>query len=265
MCIFYKSLNSHNYKKLLNTVLKKVMQKNLLDKDFIQYRRSLLIYSGKFNVSFEEREEIVNDSILAALKSFDHDKGSFESYCKIILKNKIFNFKRDNKDLFLLVAIDDDDEILKADEISYEEKEKNKLAVIFINKLKNTLETEELKFYNSIYESCDKNEKINISKVSKNLNIEPQKGWDIFRRIQTKAASLYKYMISNGEEDFNERFELPVIFENISLYSNVDSKADFKDKELMLKEYEDAFEGLNDFLSEFSDLQIELINRIYNR
>ena len=93
------------------------------------------------------------------------------------------------------------EEIFNSEEFTIEEKEKLNLAVKFLDKLKKTLSGPELEFYNSIYASCDKKVKINISETSKNLGIDPKKGWDIFRRIQTKAVRLYKNTIPIGEED----------------------------------------------------------------
>lgn len=62
------------------------MSQDFLNKKFKRFREDLLLYSGKFNVSYEVREELVNDAILIALDGFDHDRGSFESYCRVILK-----------------------------------------------------------------------------------------------------------------------------------------------------------------------------------
>ena len=75
--------------------------------NFLKFRNNLLLYSKRFKISAEDAEEIVNDSILKALDSFDSERGSFEGFCKFILRNKLLNFKRDNIDLFILIVINE--------------------------------------------------------------------------------------------------------------------------------------------------------------
>ena len=72
-----------------------------------------------------------------------------------ILKRKIFNFKRDNVHLLLLIYIDENEEIIRASDVSFEEKENNALALTFLNKLKDLLSENELKLLNEIYNTCD--------------------------------------------------------------------------------------------------------------
>lgn len=184
------------------------MREDFLNKNFIKYRKSLLYFSQKFNLPLQDTEEMVNDTILAALNSFDHDKGSFESYCRFILKNKIFNFKRDNKELFLLVVFDDLEEIFNSEEFTIEEKEKHNLAVKFLDKLKKTLSGPELEFYNSIYASCDKKVKINISETSKNLGIDPKKGWIFSEEYKPKLSDYTKILFQSVKKMLTDSLKL---------------------------------------------------------
>jgi len=99
--------------------------------NFNRFRNRLLDYSRRFKIPFEDLEELVNDSILKALDNFDSERGSFESLCIVILKHKIFNFKRDNPFLYFLVLLDENENIFKADEKSIEEKESIEKLQIF--------------------------------------------------------------------------------------------------------------------------------------
>ncbi|HMS64635.1 MAG TPA: sigma factor [Ignavibacteria bacterium] len=159
-------------------------------KNFIKFRNKLLSFSRQFNISHEDAEEIVNDSIMKALDYFDNDRGSFEGLCKVIIKNKIFNFKRDNVHLLILIVIDEDEDIIDTDFDSIEDKENNVFALTFLNKLKKLLDKDELNLLEEIYKTCDSLNKISISKASANIGLKPLKGWDIFRKIQRKAKTL---------------------------------------------------------------------------
>ena len=81
-----------------------------------------------------------------------------------ILKRKIFNFKRDNVHLLLLIYIDENEEIIRASDVSFEEKENNALALTFLNKLKDLLSENELKLLNEIYNTCDSLKKFPFQK-----------------------------------------------------------------------------------------------------
>ncbi len=68
--------------------------------NFIDLWNRLIRYSKRYKLSHEDLEHIVSESIVKALENFDEDRGSFESLCLVIIKNKVFNFTRDNKFFF---------------------------------------------------------------------------------------------------------------------------------------------------------------------
>lgn len=158
--------------------------------NFNKFRNKLIDYSKRFKIPFEDLEELVNDSILKALDNFDSERGSFESLCMVILKHKIFNFKRDNPFLYFLVLLDENENVLEADDESIEDRENIEIALNFLKEIKSELSEDELKLFNEIYNMCESSNKISISKASKNIGIEPLKGWDIFRKIQRKSNSI---------------------------------------------------------------------------
>ena len=238
------------------------MLTELSTKNFSKFRDNLLSYSNRFNIRYEDAEEIVNDSILKALDHFDNEKGSFEGLCKVILKRKIFNFKRDNVYLLLLICIDENEVIIKADDISFEEKENNALALTFLNKLNNLLDEGEAKLLSEIYNTCDSLNKISISKASKNIGLEALKGWDIFRKIQRKAKTLQE---TAGEEIILISKPKKII-RNPEFYRIVSPEKEFDlDKLKLLILGETSVD--NPFTDPFSFLntdQIRMLNSIYD-
>ncbi len=230
------------------------MSQEFLNKYFIRYRNSLLSYSSTFKISYEVREELVMDTIVSALDSFDHDRGSFESYCRSILKNKIINFKERNKDIFILISLDDYEEILPDHYESIEAKENVKSVVMFFKKLKSELRQDELQMFNEIYKICDNQNKINISKASENIGIAAETGWNIFKKIQRKASKLYKKLKKNNVE-LLFTLELPssnIVMEEISLQKVSD-----------YPKFQKADSSIDSFISKLSQDQIDKINTIY--
>lgn len=174
--------------------------------DFVELWNKLLRYSRRYKISHEDLEDIVSESIIKALEHFDADRGSFESLCLVIIKNNVFNFTRDNKFLFLLVLIDDAGDIIEPYPETFEDKESNKLAVKFIDKLKEKLDEEELNLLKAMYDLCESSDKPNISNASRLIGIEPTKGWDIFRRIQRKAKfKKFKSIVECVKEPYNNK------------------------------------------------------------
>ena len=219
-----------------------------LNNDFNTHRKNLIFYARGWKIPYEDIEEIVNDTILKALENFDNERGNFESYCRFILKNQIINFKKSNKDLFLLITIDDKEDILPSDTILFEEIENNILARKFLEQLKNELLDDELILFEEIYRNCEKMEDVNISKASREVSLDPR-GWDIFRRIQRKANKIYKNSISRG-----------VGFEFIPEYRfDADQDIQFQLDVRHVPTY-----GYEKFLSHLNEIQLDKLRKLYN-
>ncbi len=240
------------------------MPHDFLNKNFNIFREKLLSYSNQFNVSYEAREEMVTDTILAAIDSFDHDKGSFEGYCRVILKNKIFNFMKDKKNLLVITSLDDLEEILPAHEISIEAKENEKSTLMFFEKLKNELNPDELEVFNATMETCDELSKINITKVSEKIGIRTDVAWNIFRKIQRKANKLYKKLKA-------ENIELLFTLEQILIKKDADkesTKNKTKDSDYPRISFQKSVEKSDKdpeyFISKLTENQINKINSMYS-
>lgn len=203
--------------------------------NFNKFRNKLLDYSRRFKIPFEDIEEIVNDSILKAIENFDSERGSFESLCIVILKHKVLNFKRDNSYLYFLVLLDENENIFEANDRSIEDKENVEMALKFLSKLRNELSEEERKLFNEIYDMCENSGKMSISKASKNIGVEPLKGWDLFRKIQRKASI-----------QCSEKLEI-VLYE-----TSIDEESEEKKLADATKNFKDVFEKLNISISDES-------------
>lgn len=220
----------------------------LSQKNFNTFRNRLINYSRRFNIPYEDIEEIVNDSIIKAIEHFDNEKGSFESLCFVIIKNKVFNFKRDNSFIYFLILLDEDEDVLKADVKSIEEKENSLIAMNFLNKLKNRLFEDELRLFDEIYNMCEASDKISISRASRNIGIKPAKGWDLFRKIQRKASSLSskKDLVSEDSVMFKPHFDDEELVFNMEILDlDTEKKWELGLKKLFSSLSEDDFKKLN--------------------
>ena len=158
--------------------------------------KSLLAYALGFKIQKEDAEEIVNDSVIKALDKFDNEKGDFESFCRFILKNLIFNFIRDNSDRYLYDYIDDEEKFIclfsYKDEFSYQDKDLFGYYRIFLSRLEKALDEKELELFRIIRTYSESSANISVKAASESMGLNSQKGWDLFRKIQRKAAELSK-------------------------------------------------------------------------
>lgn len=231
-------------------VLSKISQKNYDD-----FKNKLINYSRKYKIQFEDLEEIVNDSIFKAWNNCNEDRGKFESYCLVIIKNKIFNFTRDNANLYLLVLIDENEDIFEADEYSIEDKENNIMALKYFDKLRTRLSEEELKLFDELYKMCESFTKADISKASRNIGLDPEKGWNLFKKIQRKAVR------EKSSPSFQK--DLPFISvedANYSLYSKIITEYDMSELQTEIKS-ENKTEQL---FSRFTEEDLKKLDSMYN-
>lgn len=179
--------------------------------NFEKYRNSLIVFAKRYKVPYEDIEEIVNDSILVALHSFDKDRGSFEAYCRVILKNRLRNFIRDHFEVLILASIDDKNEYENIYRFVKENLNKEEIEIEFKQKLSKIyliLDNDEKLFLDQIQKTYTPEKGISISDAARNIGIEPLKGWDLFRKIQRKARIKFADKISDDvlyrEADIHE-------------------------------------------------------------
>ncbi len=228
--------------------------------NFLKFRETLLLYSNNWKISFQDREEIVNDTILKGLETFNESKGNFEGYCRKILKNKLINFTISNRHSYLLIAIDDNDEIFRLDEYDYEKKESDAIALKFIVELKALLSKDELRLFNEIYLSCENLRKVDISKASKNIGLTAAKGWDTFRRIQRRANKLYKEISATDDGMLVE--ESKVFYYRSLTIDNPSDQIDISN--ILISEDTSISDGSKEFTRQLRPDQIEQLNQLYD-
>lgn len=226
-----------------------------------KFRNSLLYYAINYRVSREDAEELVNDVFLKALENFDNDRGSFEAYCKVILKNLIFNFKRDHKDIFILLSLDDENqwqELYEAEIGQYKKQKKNQTCIDFLNGLISKLNETERKLLEQMSKVSGDKEKAPVSKAARNLGIEPLKGWDIFRGIQRKAKKYYEEISDSDSSSDFINFYTPK-FEKIT-DEKLMAKYAFK-YEMIIIEFTDS--DNEKFFNLLTDIQKKKLSSIY--
>ncbi|HRJ99813.1 MAG TPA: hypothetical protein PL089_09400 [Ignavibacteria bacterium] len=169
--------------------------------EFLRFRKSLLLYGRKFNIPYEDVEEIANDAIVKAIQDFIEDRGNFESFCKVIFKRRLINFQKTIKANYFLLIIDEDEIFRNADGDDYENFEKNRISKEFIESVKDSFSDEEKNFFEILYQVCEQTDIKLIAEASRIIGVSNAKGWDIFRKIQRKSM---KKWIENNYDLPNE-------------------------------------------------------------
>lgn len=158
--------------------------------EFPGFRRlfnDLLSFCLIRRVPFHDSEDLVGSTIESALQHFHPARGAFRSLCFKTLANRIKNYWRDRKPN---APIPDGVDPVDPDwekEYAWEKRdeEKSRLEAIMAE-----LTEDEKEFLVQLREVYDELEDRAVSEASRRMGIEPQKGWDIFRRIQRKALKV---------------------------------------------------------------------------
>lgn len=150
---------------------------------------ALLRYTLAKGVPFQDAEDIVSNTLRSALEHHDSSRGELLPFCRTILNNAIKNFWRDRKvDLPF-----DDEQWSQPDDgpdLVLEEKERMESMKRTVEKLSRLLSAEELAFMKMLGQVVDELGDRAVSETARRLGLKPEKGWDVFRRIQRKAQSL---------------------------------------------------------------------------
>ena len=118
-----------------------------------------------------------------------------------------------------------------------------------------------MKFLKALYELCESSDKPNISKASRLVGIEPNKGWDIFRRIQRKAEiNKYENIIEETEiyvSDFRKMDNISKMNISSKFNKSFDSLPIEKTPEMNIPS------GYKRFIESLSDDDISKLERLY--
>ncbi len=148
----------------------------------------LLMAALRRGVPLPDAEELVSDSLLKAIDSFEPQRGAFYPFCSTILLNKIRNFWRDRDPSY---HPPDGFEFPDDAPHPFEVEEDMRLMREMIDEILRALSPEEASFLKHLGVVMEEMEDRAISETARQLSISPSKGWDIFRRIQRKARQLY--------------------------------------------------------------------------
>ncbi|HTY59447.1 MAG TPA: sigma factor, partial [Bacteroidota bacterium] len=151
----------------------------------------LLHYALSRGVPFADAQDLVQASLVAALEGYDAAKGAYLGYCTTILGNRIKNYWRDRKSSQPIEDVDIPDPDLKEHMEKEEEMARMKKM---IDRISSELTPEESAFLKALGIACEELESRAVSKAARSLGLEPEKGWDVFRRIQRKARALFPAM-----------------------------------------------------------------------
>ncbi len=185
---------------------------------FLEFRNHyLLLMKRKYGLRDEDSEDLFEEAIIIGIRKFDSDRGEFESFFFTVYENKIRNFiARENLSKILL-SLDEYDHVddLKDDT----ENDDNYLEYFnsiehFSNSLKKLLSEEENLFFEELRNVVIDNSSGFISITSRNLGMEPSKGWDVWRKIQRKIKSLLEQKKKEESDSFTiSKLELPEMIE----------------------------------------------------
>lgn len=148
----------------------------------------LIRYGLSRHVPFHDVEDLVGSTMESALKHFDPAKGAFRSLCFTTLSNLIKNYWRDRKPNDPIGDLDIPD-LDRPDVL--ERKEGRDHMKKMIDRIRMELTPEEEAFLKALGEAFEELESRAVSEAARVLGMDPQKGWDIFRKIQRKAKTLF--------------------------------------------------------------------------
>ncbi len=133
-------------------------------------------------IPFADAQDLAGSAVESAFKHYNPAKGPFRALCFAALKNLTKNYWRDRK---VNVTPDDNEFPGPEDDLSAlddAEKARQTLESIMAQ-----LDDEEKRFLLAMGEELDEFENRVVSKTARRLGLDPQEGWNIFRRIQRKA------------------------------------------------------------------------------
>jgi DNA-directed RNA polymerase specialized sigma24 family protein len=159
-----------------------------LEQNFRPTWESLLSFALRKGVSFQDAEDLVSATIQVALDRFSGERGKFLPFCITVLNNKIKNHWRDQK---THEPFEEDESPGDEQPLLLEEEEERARMRKMLERIRKHLTSEETEFMSALGSVLEELESRAVSEAARSLGLAPEKGWDLFRRIQRKAKSLY--------------------------------------------------------------------------
>jgi RNA polymerase sigma factor (sigma-70 family) len=136
-----------------------------------------------------EAEDLVNDAILKAFEKFDPQRGGFAPFTRKVLENLIKNFWRGHRPR---VPFEDFPEFPDPDDphTLVEENEIVRETFRMAELIAAELDAEERELFDSLREVLAEQDTRAVSEAARRIGLTPQKGWDLFRRIQRRSNAV---------------------------------------------------------------------------
>jgi len=159
-----------------------------IERNFRNSWESLLNFALRRGVPYQDAEDLVSATLHIALDQFAEERGKFLPFCTTVLSNKIKNYWRDRKPNDPIDELNLPDPGLTGD---FEKEEERTRMKEMIDRIREHLTHDETEFMNALGAAFENLESRAVSEAARSLGLEPAKGWDVFRRIQRKAKSLF--------------------------------------------------------------------------
>jgi hypothetical protein len=163
-------------------------------KKFLEFKdHQLYIMRDKYHLHVEDCEDIFQEAIIFAIRKFDPDRGEFRNFFFTVYENRVRNFLRDNRFRIMVTSFEnyenveniEDEKIEDIDFLEYFRSMEH-----FSNSLKKRLNEDELEFFEELKNVIVESPRGFVSITSRNLGMEPTKGWDLWRKIVRKIKQL---------------------------------------------------------------------------
>lgn len=148
----------------------------------------LLSFALRKGVPYQDAEDLVSTTLQIAIDQFAEERGDFLPFCITILGNRIKNFWRDRKQTDPIEEANFPDPGHLED---FEKEEERARMKEMIDRIQEHLTDDEKAFMNALGAAFEDLESRAVSEAARTLGLEPEKGWDVFRRIQRKAKSVF--------------------------------------------------------------------------
>jgi DNA-directed RNA polymerase specialized sigma24 family protein len=161
-----------------------------------------------------DAEDLAQESVVAGMEAFDPARGSFEALCRTIMTNRTKNLHRDRKPQVPIpndggTFVDPDD---GPGWTAYRKQCRDKADRILADTIAK-LDEAEVGFFMILAEVHDELRHGEVSEAARRAGITPQKGWDIFRKIQRRFQDLDRAILLPVESHASHHAPKPIASE----------------------------------------------------
>jgi DNA-directed RNA polymerase specialized sigma24 family protein len=149
--------------------------------------RQLVATGCRAGARYEDAQDLASRTIHQALAAHDPSRGPFAPFCRTIHANLLKNHWRDRKPVVEFDPENDDRVVPIDPHGQLEIQEGQEMLRDIAEKILAGLDPAEAALFLVLADLCRESERAAVSEASRRLGLDPQRGWDLFRRIQRKA------------------------------------------------------------------------------